>query len=88
MLLVLAACDDAEARKNLAECMLSPQAKDRTGGWDDNYLSLCMQARGFVIDNRLTWNGSKCDDLPYPQIVAECFRTDTWFAEWIAGLRT
>jgi hypothetical protein len=85
LLMPLAGCaDEAGARKHLAQCELSPKAKADGGGWDDNYLSTCMQANGFVIDGNLPAEGAKCSDLTYPEIEPSCYRPDNSLAEWWA----
>jgi hypothetical protein len=80
----VAGCDDGPgARRHLAQCQLNPHAKQETGGWDDDYLSTCMQAGGYVIDLHLPMAGDvKCGELPYPAIDAECYRPDNALAQW------
>jgi hypothetical protein len=67
--------------------MLSPQAKFNEGGWNDGYLQLCMEADGFVIDSELKWGGANCGSLPYPQIVASCYRRDDWLSQLLSHFR-
>jgi hypothetical protein len=84
MLPFLAGCDDsAGARRQLAQCQLNPRAKTSTGAWDDDYLTTCMQASGYVIDQNLPVSGEmKCREIPYPAIDAACYRPDNAFAQW------
>jgi hypothetical protein len=80
-LMPLTGCDNAEAKKNLAECMLHPHSRDVTGSFNASYLELCMQAKSFVFDRNLSWRGTVCGDESYMRIDANCYRGDSWFAE-------
>lgn len=84
-LLALAGCDDpAEIRKSLAQCELSPRAKiEGSPRYDDDFLELCMQAKGFVLDRRITPRVMKlpCKEMSYPAIEAECYRSDNLASE-------
>jgi len=85
--LFLAGCDDGSAaRQNLAQCELSPHAKQPEGSWNDNYLSTCMQAKGWIVEKKHTALGVKCGDLDYPEIAASCYRPDNALAKWLAEL--
>lgn len=87
IVLALAACDNAGARQSLAQCMLSPEAKDPKGWgegiWDRSYLRLCMQAKGYVPDSGLvSASGLACGALAYPHVEAACYRPDHLLAKW------
>jgi len=90
VILLLVACDTGEVGRSLAQCMLSPQAKKPNGFgegiWNGSYLSLCMKAKGYVIDDNLTdVAGTRCRELVYPQIEAGCYRSDNALAKWWYG---
>jgi hypothetical protein len=83
--LTCAGCEE-KSRQNLAQCMLAKDAHLSSGGWNVDYLSLCMQAKGFTIDDNLTWGGAKCSDLNFPEIAATCYRSDSWLGKIIARI--
>ena len=63
--------------------MLDTKAKDGYGVYDDNFLMLCMQAKGFVPDQRLTsTQGTKCEKDSDMLEEAACYREDSIFAKW------
>jgi hypothetical protein len=77
--LALVACDDSGNRQALAQCMLSPEAKDPhgfgEGAWKADYLRLCMQAKGYVLDENLPGRTDlQCGALAYPYVNAGCYR--------------
>ena len=85
--LVLAACDNGGGRQALAQCMLAPEAKDPhgfgEGGWKTDYLRLCMQAKGYVLDEHLPGRADlQCGALAYPYTNAGCYRPDNVLAKW------
>ncbi len=78
----LAACGGPHVRSNLAQCQLSPAAKDRFGAWDTGYLEACMQAHSYIVDYSHTGQeGVKCGILSSPQIDARCYRRDSLLGE-------
>lgn len=90
--LTVSGCDSGAAiRRSLAQCELSPRARihDPFGaeaGWDDDYLELCMQARGFVVDDNLKWAATSCAKLDHPAIEDECYRRDSMIGKWEARI--
>jgi hypothetical protein len=84
--LVLTGCDSGpEIRKNLAQCELNSRAGD-PGNWNDGYLATCMQAKGYVTDDRLeSPNKAKCGDQVFKAESADCYREDGIIGGWLAG---
>lgn len=81
-LFILAGCDDGSPeRQALAECMLSPNAKGAFGVPDATYLVLCMQAKGFVTDDRLSTDSGPCSQA-WKEIHASCYRQDGVLGDW------
>jgi hypothetical protein len=88
VMVLLTGCDQAPAiRQNLAQCQLSPEAHRKSGAWDDSYLAICMQARGYRLDTSRS-NNARCDALPYPAIVEACYRRDNWISNFFGELAT
>ncbi len=72
--LMLTACDDrAAVRQNLAQCKLDSEARGHTYINGYGYVSTCMQARGFALDESLD---KFCHDDLYPQYYEVCYRAD------------
>jgi hypothetical protein len=87
LLLPLAGCDDPDARKNLAQCELSPSARTATGDLYPGYMTTCMQSKGYVEDENLTGpRNAKCRDILNSDEEASCYRPDNWFEKWLASI--
>ena len=85
--LLLEGCDGPDIRKTLAQCQLQPGAKGEYENLDPEFLSLCMQSHGYIVDRTLRGVGdAKCGELPFPLILAVCYRRDRWDAEILARL--
>ncbi|MGH7073271.1 MAG: hypothetical protein ACREFD_03620 [Stellaceae bacterium] len=82
LLLTGSGCDRADTRRSLAQCMLSPQAHSSDGAWNDSFIALCMESKGFVEDDQLTSSGAKCETLDYSGLTASCYRRDNSLTEW------
>lgn len=84
------ASDDPEARTLLAQCKISPDAhglgeKQNPYMFDLEYLSVCMQSKGYVEDNNLyDFAGVPCSELRLAALSPECYRPDNTIAKWLA----
>jgi|WetSurMetagenome_2_1015567.scaffolds.fasta_scaffold749349_1 hypothetical protein len=88
LLLPLCGCDDPEARKLLAQCELSREARvPNFDHYDWHYLEKCMQAKGYVEDGNLSRaDGIKCRDTLWSDEEAACYRSDNTISKWFAHL--
>lgn len=89
---VLVGCtgDNPEARKALAACELAAPAADRNadGTYNEPYIDTCMQAKGYVRDERLSIaDGRTCKAAEDDYEEAACYRDDNEVAKWLVGLQ-
>ena len=82
--LLVAGCDDPTARQYMAQCKREPAAQsieNQPTMWGD-YLRNCMQAKGYVLDSKITIQGKACTGLFWPYDQAACYRPDSIIARW------
>lgn len=82
VLLGSAAFNDRPAiRRAMAQCEMDRRANMDSGQYDTNFLTLCMQAKGFAAapKNASAVPRKRCSELPYPAVEAECYSPDTWY---------
>jgi hypothetical protein len=90
VLTLLVACDNGPIKRSLAECKLSADTKANQSSSNNyvnyysylHYLSLCMEAKGFVVENHRITSGVECWRVDDEEAIADCYRPDNWLAKW------
>ena len=85
----LTACSEGpEVRQNFAQCKIQNEWPWWRPYEGEPRMTLCMQARGFIMDSALqSAYGKKCLEEEYPGVLPSCYRRDSWFAGLLASLR-